>query len=105
MTRGSIWMEPRVWRAAWVPELALSEFGPRALDVVADLVAGAGAAKGLVAGTGHPDDPYRVPLGAGIPEPAVWFPPAGLEPRVTAVPQPTQARLQRNSGSSISTSG
>ena len=61
--------------------------GRTALAFLADLFSAAGDVSGAIAGSGHPDDPYRLPIGAGLPEPAVWFPPEGLEPRVTAVPE------------------
>lgn len=79
--------DPAAALAAWLPEMALSELGPHALGVLADLVSRAGPVSGALAGTGHPDDPYRIPLAASVPEPAVWFPPAGLEPRVAAAPE------------------
>jgi hypothetical protein len=78
--------DPAAALATWLPQLALSELGPDALAFLADLLSAAGDVSGAIAGSGHPDDPYRLPIGAGLPEPAVWFPPAGLEPRVTAVP-------------------
>ena len=78
--------DPAAALAAWLPQLALSELGPEALSFLADLFSAAGDVSGAIAGSGHPDDPYRLPIGAGLPEPAVWFPPEGLEPRVTAVP-------------------
>jgi len=79
--------DPLTALGEWLPELALSELGPHALELVADLIGGVGPVTGAIAGSGHPDDPYRIPLGANIPEPAVWFPPAGLEPPGTAVPE------------------
>ncbi|MGI9052148.1 MAG: DUF6603 domain-containing protein [Ilumatobacteraceae bacterium] len=68
----------------WLAELAFSELGPRALDFVADLFGGAGAIRGTIIGTGHPDDPYRFALDDAMPNVAVWFPPAGLEPRAVS---------------------
>ncbi|HEV8692284.1 MAG TPA: DUF6603 domain-containing protein, partial [Ideonella sp.] len=82
---------PTTALAAWLPQLAMSELGPDALSLLADLFAGAGPVRGLIAGTGHPDDPYRLTLADGLPEIAVWFPPQGVEPRVVAAP----AVLQR----------
>ncbi len=84
--------DPAAALAAWLPELALSELGPHALGLVADLLTAAGPVSGAITGTGHPDDPYRLALGLspGIPELAVWFPPAGLEPRVVAAPRSVQ---------------
>ncbi|HSC90825.1 MAG TPA: DUF6603 domain-containing protein [Gaiellaceae bacterium] len=81
--------DPAAAFAAWIPELALSELGPAALGVLADLLTAAGPIGGAIEGSGHPDDPYRLALdlGAGVPELAVWFPPAGLEPRVVAAPE------------------
>ncbi|HSC90106.1 MAG TPA: hypothetical protein VLB86_00480, partial [Gaiellaceae bacterium] len=81
--------DPAAALAAWIPELALSELGPAALGVLADLLTAAGPIGGAIEGSGHPDDPYRLALdlGAGVPELAVWFPPAGLEPRVVAAPE------------------
>lgn len=70
--------------AAWLPELALSDLGPRALALLADLFHGAGANRGVLRGTGHPDDPYRFALADGLPNLALWFPPQGLEPRLVA---------------------
>ncbi len=71
----------------WLPRVALSDLGPEALTLLADLFAGAGANRGFIEGTGHPDDPYRLSLAEGLPNLAVWFPPAGLEPRVVAAPE------------------
>src|SRR5262249_6494312 len=70
--------------------LAMSELGPEALVLLADLFSGAGSVHGLLQGSGHPDDPYRVHLADGLPELAVWFPPQGLEPRVVAAPPELQ---------------
>ena len=71
----------------WLPHLAMSDVGPRALGLIADLFAGSGANRGFVTGTGHPDDPYRLALADGLPDLAVWFPPAGLEPSFVAAPE------------------
>ncbi len=76
--------------AAWLPAVALSELGSDAFGFLADLVGASGELSGPIAGSGHPDDPFRLPIGAGLPEPAVWFPPAGMSPRVTAVPDALQ---------------
>ena len=70
--------------ASWLPELALSDVGPRALSLLADLFHGAGASRGLLLGSGHPDDPYRFALADALPNIAVWFPPQGLEPKLIA---------------------
>ncbi|MDM0042714.1 hypothetical protein QTH89_26070 [Variovorax sp. J22G21] len=72
----------------WLPRLALSDAGPEALALLADLFAGAGPNRGFIEGSGHPDDPYRLALADGLPNLAVWFPPAGLEPRLTRAPEP-----------------
>ncbi len=76
--------------AGWLPHLLLSDSGPRALAVLADLFAGAGPNRGCIAGTGHPDDPYRFAIADGLPNLAVWFPPAGLERRTVAAPEALQ---------------
>jgi hypothetical protein len=73
--------------AQWLPRLLVSEVGPRALELVADLFAGAGVQCATFAGRGEPDDPYRVALAAGMPELLLWFPPAGIEPLLLAAPQ------------------
>lgn len=69
----------------WLPRLAMSDLGPQALAVVADLFGGIGAVRGAIEGRGRPDDPYRFALADGLPEVAVWFPPEGLEPVASAV--------------------
>ena len=79
--------QPQQALADWLPQLVLSDLGPRALSVVADLFAGSGANRGFIVGTGHPDDPYRFAIGAGLPNIAVSFPPAGLEPLLLAAPE------------------
>lgn len=68
----------------WLPRLAMSDLGERALELVADLFGGLGAARGVIAGSGRPHDPYRFDLAEGLPNIAVWFPPEGLRPQVTA---------------------
>jgi hypothetical protein len=72
----------------WAAALAVSELAPSALALLADLLTAADGAAGLLAGSGHPDDPFRLDLGAGVllPEVAVWFPPLGLRPRGVNVP-------------------
>jgi hypothetical protein len=75
----------------WLPSLAMSDLGPPALSMVADLFAGAGANRGFLQGTGHPDDPYRLAIDANLPNIAVWFPPQGLEPALVAAPQALQS--------------
>ncbi|CAH0137466.1 hypothetical protein SRABI26_00389 [Arthrobacter sp. Bi26] len=76
--------DPRAALLAWLPGIAATEMAPALLDFLADLLEGSGPVRGMVRGTGHPDDPYHLPTGAGLPVPAVWFPPQGLEPRQTA---------------------
>jgi hypothetical protein len=71
----------------WLPQLLLSDLGPEALSLVADLFGGSGALHGVLIGTGHPDDPYRLPLADGIPNIAVWFPPEGLERALVLAPE------------------
>ena len=85
-------VDARAALAAWLPRLALSDRVHDAMSMLADLFAttssGAGRfARGFVEGTGHPDDPYRFALGADLPNVALWFPPAGLDDRLFAVPQ------------------
>ena len=48
---------------------------PRALALVADLFGGLGAARGVIEGSGRPEDPYRFALADGLPNVAAWFPP------------------------------
>ena len=79
--------QPQQAFADWLPRLVMSDLGPRALSVVADLFAGSGVNRGFIVGTGHPDDPYRFAISAGLPNLAVWFPPAGLEPLLLAAPE------------------
>ncbi len=81
---------PEAALRAWLPQLAMSDLGPRALALVADLFGGAGAARGVIDGTGHPDDPYRLAIAEGLPNIAVWFPPAGLEPGLVGASQALQ---------------
>ncbi len=81
---------PEAALRAWLPQLAMSDLGPRALALVADLFGGAGAARGVIEGTGHPDDPYRLAIAEGLPNIAVWFPPAGLEQRLVGASQALQ---------------
>ena len=68
----------------------MSDAGIEALHLLADLFAGAGPNRGFLLGTGHSDDPYRFPLADTLPNLAVWFPPAGLESRLVAVPEALQ---------------
>ena len=74
----------------WLPRLLMSDIGPQALAVLADLFAGSGPNRGFIEGTGHPDDPYRFAIADALPNIAVWFPPAGLEKRVVAAPEALQ---------------
>ncbi len=83
--------DPRPALRDWLPRLAMSELGPPALSLVADLFAGAGASRGFIEGTGHPDDPYRLAIDAGLPNIAVWFPPQGLEPALVGAPPALQS--------------
>ncbi|HEY1366381.1 MAG TPA: hypothetical protein VGF23_04685, partial [Gaiellaceae bacterium] len=80
--------DPAAALAAWLPQVALSELGPEALGLLADLLTAAGSASGAFEGTGSPDDPFRLALdlSAQLPELAVWFPPAGLSRPVVAAP-------------------
>ena len=80
-------VDPAAALRAWLPELLLSSLGPRAIGVVADLLTRTGDVSGAVAGSGHPDDPYRLPIASSLPEPAAWILPAGLQPRATAAPE------------------
>jgi hypothetical protein len=75
----------------WLPRIAMSDLGQRALALVADLFGGLGAARGVIEGSGRPEDPYRFALAEGLPNVAVWFPPAGLEPVVTAAHEAIRA--------------
>ncbi len=71
----------------WLPRLLMSDVGPKAMGLVADLFAGSGTGRGFIVGTGHPDEPYRLRLAEDLPNIAVWFPPAGLEPQMLAAPE------------------
>ncbi|MEO6525022.1 MAG: DUF6603 domain-containing protein [Gemmatimonadaceae bacterium] len=82
--------DPAAALRAWLPQLLMSDVGPQALSVIADLFAGSGPNRGFLEGTGHPDDPYRLPLADGLPNLAVWFPPEGLERTITRVPESLQ---------------
>ena len=72
---------------AWLPSLLRSDAGLRALSLLADLLGGNGNLQASVLGRGTPQDPYRFPVGSDLPEPVLWFPPAGLEPLLVAAPQ------------------
>jgi large repetitive protein len=82
--------DPQTALRDWLPRLMLSDVGPQALAVLADLFAGSGPNRGFIEGTGHPDDPYRFAITDGLPNIAVWFPPAGLERHVVAAPEVLQ---------------
>ncbi len=75
----------------WLPRLAMSDLGARALSLVADLFAGSGGNRGVLRGTGHPDDPYRLALAEALPNIAIWFPPQGLEPVLFSAPEALRA--------------
>lgn len=77
----------------WASALVVSDVAPAALALLADLLGAAGGAGGPITGSGHPDDPFRLRLAAPVPLPelAVWFPPAGLRPRVVGVPEALRA--------------
>ena len=79
-------LDPAAALRDWLPRLAMSELGPQALNLLADLLGAAGPTHGVMRGNGRPEDPFRVALAAGLPEIAVWFPPAGLEPLLFAAP-------------------
>jgi hypothetical protein len=83
-------VDPAHALAGWLPQLALSDLGPEALRLLADAFTGSGANQGILEGTGHPHDPYRFALADGLPNIAVWFPPAGLERRQVAAPEALQ---------------
>ena len=78
--------DPAAAIGPWLADLALTDLAPRALELIADLFGHVGDVRGVLTGTGHPDDPYRFDLADAVPNVAVWFPPAGLEPRVVATP-------------------
>ena len=82
--------DPASALSTWLPQLVMSDLGPKALGIVADLFAGSGVTRGFVQGTGHPDDPYRLALDESLPNVVVWFPPEGLEPRMVAAPEALQ---------------
>jgi hypothetical protein len=83
--------DPMAAIAAWAPQLILERGATAVMGLLADLLAAVGPVGVVPLGTGHPDDPYRIDLGPGVPQPALWFPPSGLEPRGTAVPASVQA--------------
>ena len=71
----------------WLPELAMSDLGPQALAMIADLFTGTDSTRGAIQGVGLPDDPYLIDLADGVPGFALWFPPGGLKPAVVAAPE------------------
>ena len=90
-SRGCAWptssATPEAALRDWLPRLAMSELGAaRAGAAGRPVRRRRRAARGFIEGTGHPDDPYRLALADGLPNIAVWFPPAGLEPRLVAAP-------------------
>ncbi|WP_405218427.1 DUF6603 domain-containing protein [Agrococcus sp. Ld7] len=80
---GELIDDPAAALRAWTPSMLASELGPQVLDLVADLLEGGAGTRGALRGSGHPDDPYRLPVGSGLPAPAVWFSPDGPAPRYT----------------------
>lgn len=82
--------DPETALRDWLPQLLLSDAGPKALEILADLFGGSGPVHGFLEGTGHPDDPYRFAIAEGLPNIAVWFPPAGLELHMVAAPEALQ---------------
>jgi large repetitive protein len=82
--------DPKTAIEHWLPQMLLSDVGPQALSFIADLFAGSGQNHGFLSGTGHPDDPYRLPMADGLPNLALWFPPEGLERRIVAAPEALQ---------------
>ncbi|MFT3666668.1 DUF6603 domain-containing protein [Piscinibacter sp.] len=81
---GDLVHSPDAALRAWLPRLAMSDTGARALALLADVFGGLGAARGVVEGSGRPEDPYRFALAEGLPNLAVWFPPEGLAPAAGA---------------------
>lgn len=81
---GDLIHSPEAALRDWLPRLAMSDVGERALALLADAFGGLGAARGLVEGSGRPEDPYRFALAEGLPNIAVWFPPEGLAPLASA---------------------
>jgi hypothetical protein len=81
--------DPAAAIGAWAMAVSVSELAPRALVLLADLLTATQEESGVLLGSGHPDDPFRLDLGTGdpLPELVVWFPPEGLLPRVGNVPE------------------
>ena len=86
LSLGDLATDPAAALRDWLPRLAMSDSGHSAMLLVADLFRGSGAARGILLGTGHPDDPYRFAIDDALPNVAVWFPPEGLERRVVGAP-------------------
>ncbi len=72
--------QPQAALAAWLPSLLMSQAGPPALSLLAHVFSGTAATRGRLAGSGHPSDPFRVNVGAGLPQLALWLPPDGPRP-------------------------
>ena len=81
--------EPAATVAAWLRAIVMSALGPAALALLADLLTAAGPVSGALAGSGHPDDPYRLTLdlAPGTPELVAWLPPAGRAPLLVGAPE------------------
>ncbi len=62
----------------WLEALAFSGRSPRVWAWLAQVLGS------VLEGSGHPDDPYRFNLHPSLPNLALWFPPQGLAPRLTA---------------------
>lgn len=82
-------LDPAAALKDWAASLAVSDLAPSALAFLADLLTAAEGASGLLEGSGHPDDPFRLQLSPTVPLPelAVWFPPQGVRPRLVNVPE------------------
>ncbi len=80
-----LFASPEAALREWLPKLALGPQSEAALALLSGLFADADG-HGALAGNGRPDDPYRFALGEGLPEFALWFPPQGLEPVLSAIP-------------------
>ena len=69
----------------WLPGV-VSGNGADLIALLGEILATSGPLRAAPLGTGHPDDPYRIDLGPGLPQPALWFPPEGLETRPSLAP-------------------
>ena len=76
--------EPAI--AEWLASAVFDDAHDRVFGLLADLAGGVGPNRGLVEGVGHPDDPFRIELGPGVPAVSAWFPPHGPEPRAVSAP-------------------